>query len=77
MTETQLAEILKQRYQNAENREMVTAIHLFGIEFVRELEGVSLNNVAELGTGHRSYGTELRKGLRLAKYVALKQERTR
>jgi hypothetical protein len=61
-------------YESAEESEMVTAIHLFGIEYASELEGVSINDVAELGTGHRSYGTEIRKGLRLAKYVDLKQD---
>ena len=73
MTEAQLAEILKERYTSAEKREMVTAIHLFGVEFADRLDGVSINDVAELGTGHRSYGTEIRKGIRLSKYVSLKR----
>ncbi|WP_281707724.1 HTH-like domain-containing protein [Phaeobacter italicus] len=72
MTTDQLAEILKDRYLNAEQREMVTAIHLFGIEFAAELQGHSANDVAELGTGKRSYGTEVRKGMRLSKFVKLK-----
>ncbi|KIC19387.1 HTH-like domain-containing protein [Leisingera sp. ANG-DT] len=72
MTTDQLAEILKDRYLNAEQREMVTAIHLFGIEFAAELQGHSANDVAELGTGKRSYGTEVRKGMRLSKFVQIK-----
>ncbi|UWQ34745.1 hypothetical protein K3555_09775 [Leisingera sp. M527] len=74
MTTDQLADVLKDRYLKAEKREMVTSIHLFGIEYATELEGHSANDVAELGTGKRSYGTEVRKGMRLSKFVKLKTE---
>ena len=72
MTTDQLAEVLKERYSKAQKREVVTAIHLFGIEYAAELEGHSANEVAEIGTGKRSYGTEIRKGMRLSKHVNLR-----
>jgi RNase adaptor protein for sRNA GlmZ degradation len=73
MTVDELANALKERYEQAGKREVVLAIHLFGIKYARELDGHSINDVAELGTGHRSYGTEFRKGMRLAQYVNLRE----
>ncbi len=73
MGEEQLADALRQRYEKAEKREVVLAIHLFGIEYAGQLVGHSINDIAELGTGHRSYGTEIRKGMRLAAHVELKK----
>jgi hypothetical protein len=67
-----LTDELKRRYQSADKREVVTAIHLFGIEFAAELEGHSIREIAEAATGHRSYDAEIRKGMRLARHVALK-----
>jgi hypothetical protein len=75
MQVSELAEVLRERYEQAEKREVVLAIHLFGIEFASELGGHSINDIAEIGTGHRSYGTEIRKGIRLARYVDLKEVR--
>ncbi|MCB1343057.1 MAG: hypothetical protein KDK24_18705 [Pseudooceanicola sp.] len=71
-TTDDLSKVLKDRYETAQDREQVTQIHLFGIEFADVLEGHAINDIAELATGHRSYGTEIRKGIRLAKYVSLK-----
>ena len=72
MTEEQLISQLKQRYTSADKREVVLAIHLFGIAFSRELAGHSVNRIAEAATGRKSYGTEIRKGMRLASHVSLK-----
>ena len=72
MTSEQLSAELKRRYDVAPKREVALSIHLFGIEFAEELAGQSINEIAERGTGHKSYGTEIRKGMRLAKYVRLK-----
>ena len=69
----ELASILRDRYTSAEPREAVTMIHLFGIEYADVLDGHSINDLAELGTGHRSYGTEIRKGMRLSRYVEPKK----
>ena len=71
MTTDQLTKLLKQRYETADSREVVLAIHLFGIEFYAELDGQPINAIAEDATGHKSYGSEIRKGMRLAKHVRL------
>lgn len=72
MTEQELISQLKARYETANDREAVLAIHLFGIAFADELSGQQINTIAEAATGHRSYGSEIRKGMRLAPYVSLK-----
>ncbi|MEM7210377.1 MAG: hypothetical protein AAF479_00575 [Pseudomonadota bacterium] len=71
MTSDQLIEELKRRYLTAEKREVVLAIHLFGIEYSEALAGQSVNTIAEAATGHKSYGAEIRKGMRLAPHVSL------
>jgi len=63
---------LKSRYEGADESEVVLSIHVFGIAFAEQLDGHSVNDLAEQATGHRSYGAEIRKGMRLAKYVVLK-----
>ncbi|KAB2539845.1 hypothetical protein AL035_17540 [Salipiger aestuarii] len=72
MLASELAEILTERCAAAEKREKVVAIHPAGIEFANELVGQPINEIAEIGTGHASYGTEIRKGIRLARFVALR-----
>ena len=74
MNETELAEILRRMYRNAPNGEQTTAVHLFGIRYVAELSApnVSINRMVERsGVGKTTYHTEVRKGMRLAKYVEL------
>ncbi len=72
MTVEQLIATLKDRYETADKRELALAIDLFGIEFCEHLAGQPVTLIAEAATGHKSYATEIRKGMRLAKYVALK-----
>jgi len=64
---------LRRNYESAERSEVVTQIHLFGIKNSDDLDGHSINDIAEAATGHRSYGTEIRKGMRLSKFVEIKQ----
>lgn len=74
MTFEALTDELKRRYENAKKRAVALAIHLFGIEFANAIDGHPLNALAEAATGHSSYGTEIRKGMRLSKYVMLKPQ---
>ncbi|MFY0621945.1 MAG: hypothetical protein JXQ89_09645 [Pelagimonas sp.] len=68
-----LVKTLKRNYEEGIlRREATTAIHLFGIEHHAELEGEQIYDVAEQATGRRSYGTEIRKGMKLAQYVMRK-----
>ena len=64
---------LKESYRQAPDKQMKTSIHLFGKKFSDQLEGQPVNEIAEAATGRKSYGTEIRTGMRLAKYVDLKQ----
>lgn len=72
MNETELAEILRRMHRNAPRGEQSTAVYLFGIRYVAELPAphVSINTVAELAGLDKLY-VEVRKGMRLAKYVEL------
>ena len=72
MNESELAEILRRMHRNAPYGERSTAVHLFGIRYVAELSAphVSINTVSELA-GLDKWYTEVRKGMRLAKYVEL------
>ncbi len=73
MSEERLVAELKRRYETADKKEVVTAIHLFGIAFAKDLVGHSINRIAEAATGHGSYGSEIRKGMRLAPHVSLRE----
>lgn len=72
MTADQLIVELKSRYELAERGSLPLSIHLFGIAYAEELAGHSLSEIAEAATGHRSYGTEIRKGMKIAPHVELK-----
>jgi len=50
----------------------VIAIHLFGIRWASQLEGISCKEVAIRAGIHESYGTEIRKGVNLAEYVSIR-----
>ncbi len=69
MTEQQLGEKLRDAYENAPRGEQVTMIHLFGIEFHKQIDEVGVLEVIQASGLHVSYRTELNKGMRLAKYV--------
>ena len=66
-----LAEMLRQ----APKGEQSTFIHLFGIRFGNELAGYKLDElrtVCEEAGAKASWGTELRKMVKLSKYVVEK-----
>jgi len=69
MTEKELSNKLAEMYNNAQPKEQVTMIHLFGIKYASEIEKYRIKDII-LGAGlHESYNTEVRKGMNLAKYV--------
>lgn len=72
MTREQAAEILGRMYATAPEREKVAHIHLFGIRYAREIDGMPLYDLAEEAGLKRSFGTEIRKGMKLARYVVEK-----
>jgi hypothetical protein len=68
-----LADELKRAYSTAPEDEKVVNIHLFAIKFAKEIEGKSCKDIAIRAGISKTYGTELRKGVNLAKYVRLKE----
>ena len=73
MNETEAAKLLRASYDEAEVRlEQTTAIHLFGIRYAEELVGLSLENILKQAEMPASYKTEIRKGMKLARYVVLR-----
>jgi len=72
MRTSNLSGILRNRYHNASSKEVVLSIHIFGIEFASELQNQSINDICTDANVPISYVTEIRKGMRLAQYVDLK-----
>ena len=60
------------RYHSAAKGQTVVTIHLFGIEFADQLSGHNLKEICAAARVPSAYGTELRKGMRLAEFVSLK-----
>jgi hypothetical protein len=64
-----LAAALRDFCRSAGQGNKVVAIHLFGIRNAAALNGRDLHDLADRAGIGRSFGTELRKGVRLADYV--------
>jgi len=64
-----IADELRAACKSAKKGDTVVTIHLFGIEHAPRLRGVNLKALAERAGISDTYGTELRKAVRLADYV--------
>lgn len=71
---SELAAILKEMYHGANDGEMTTMIHLFGVKYAKQLRDLdnSYNDVAVAAGIQKDYGAEIGKGVRLARYVEVK-----
>lgn len=69
-----LGQLLKQELAKAADRDRAATIHLFGIRYADEI-GSAATRVAEAAEISPKYGTEIRKGMKLAKYVEIKSGR--
>lgn len=72
MTTEEAIEILRRMYNGAYPGEKVAQIHLFGIMYADDLNGLSLQEIARESTGTVTYHSEISKGRKLAQYVTLK-----
>ena len=63
---------LRKMYDDAEKNEKALSIHLFGITYADALVGMPLREIAIEADLPESYQTEIRKGMKLAKYVRLR-----
>jgi hypothetical protein len=76
MTIDQAASELARMYREAlATREQATSVHLFGIKYADQIANMSLPEVAIRAGIPKTYATEIRKGINLAKYVQLRAER--
>jgi hypothetical protein len=67
------AKILARMYSTAPDREKAMQVHLFGIKYAEHIDGMPLQELAGRAGIPESYGTEIRKGINLARHVRLKQ----
>ena len=70
----ELGKILNEMYFNSPEKETVAMIHLFGIKYANEISSIdsSFKDIAKAAGIRESYGTEISKGAKLAKYVIVK-----
>ena len=71
MDKNELGKVLHDMYFNSPDGETVAMIHLFGIKYAKEISNAdtTFKELAELAKIQPSYGTEISKGVKLAKYV--------
>ncbi len=67
-----MVDALKRAIAGAPKGDKVVTIHMFGIQHADRLDGLNLQELAERAGIGKSFGTELRKGVRLAEYVQLR-----
>lgn len=68
---------LREMYEKAPYGESVTMIHIFGIKYASEIKrnGFTSGDIIKASGLNSSYATEVSKGIRLAKYVMIMQEK--
>ena len=71
MDAIEAADTLREMYRNARKGEMLVQIHLFGIKYAKQLQGLSLSEVVSQAGLSSTYVTEVNKGRNLAKYVTV------
>jgi PHD/YefM family antitoxin component YafN of YafNO toxin-antitoxin module len=76
MSEYDLGQKLKEMYENAPKGDQVAFIHLFGIRFGETIDNGRLSKKEILRNAGlpESYITEISKGVKLAKYVSIKEK---
>ena len=74
--ETSLGQILRRAYDNAPQNKQVAMVHLFGIKYANIIseKGISLSDIIKAAGINEPYKTELRKGMNLAGFVAIKED---
>lgn len=72
MTIEEASRLLARMCHQAPEGEKVVHIHLFGIKYADEIQGMSLSELAVRANLPKSYGTELAKGRALARFVTVK-----
>ena len=74
MTVGEAAAVLRRMYRDAPQGEKVTCLFLFGIIYADDLAALSVGDVVREAGVRPTYYTEIRRGIKLAKYVQLKED---
>ena len=74
MTVGEAAAVLRRMYESAPLGEKVTCLFLFGIIHADDLAALSVRDVVREAGVRPTYYTEIRRGIKLAKYVQLKED---
>lgn len=69
MTIDEAAQILADMYTGAKDGETAVMVHLFAIKYADRIRNMPLRELTEKAGIKKSWGTEIRKGINLAKYV--------
>ena len=69
-----LGSILKDKYDNAPEKEQVANIHLFGIKYAEVIKSHTATQIIREAGIKKSFSAELSKGIRLSKFVIIKKE---
>lgn len=73
MTLDEAAKILRKMYDSGlVERDQSTQVHLFGVIYATELAQMPLSEIAVRAGISENYKTEIRKGIKLAKYVKVR-----
>ena len=67
------AKILAKMYEKAPAKEKALSIHLFGVKYADDIRDMPSQTLAIRAGLGKSYGSEIRKGINLAKYVQVKR----
>lgn len=72
--EFELGRILAEMYDKAPAGYKVANIHLFGIKYADEISNnrISIAEILKVAKMNPSYATEISKGIKLSRYVAIK-----
>ena len=73
MAPEELADILDRMYRCASRDDQVMMVHLFGIRYADEI-GKSASEIVRLSELPDRYDTQVRRGVRLARYVSLRPD---
>ena len=71
MNTEQLGKMLAADLKSAQAGDRAVTVHLFGIKYASEI-GSAANDVAIAAGISAKYGTEIRKGMKLARFVSIK-----
>jgi hypothetical protein len=68
LTAKELGQILADKYENAQPKQLVVTIHLFGIQYHQEIRRAGIKEVLE-AAGMSKVQAELNKGVNLGEHV--------